>query len=59
VSRNLPERRVRFSLWDEDGRARAAVSLGDEEAAPLSAYLPQPPGTTSRLIDDLRTLVRR
>ena len=35
VSRYIPERRVRFSVWDESGTARAAVSLDDEEAARL------------------------
>jgi hypothetical protein len=59
VSRYLPERRVRFSVWDETGTARAAVSLDDEETVRLAAYLappPQPPRT--RLLDELRTLVR-
>src|SRR4029453_8821429 len=36
VSRYLPERRVRFSVWDETGTARAAVSLDDDEAARLA-----------------------
>jgi hypothetical protein len=60
VSRYLPERRVRFSVWDETGTARAAVSLDDEESAKLAAYLapPRPPVRPS-LLDELRTLVRR
>jgi hypothetical protein len=59
VSRYLPERRVRFSVWDETGEARAAVSLDDEEAARLSAYLASQPPPKPRLLDDLRALVRR
>ena len=60
VSRYVPEQRVRFSVWDETGTARAAVSLDDEEAARLASYL-SPPRTPprARLLDELRTLVRR
>ena len=39
VSRYLDERHVRFSVWDETGRAEAAVSIPDEEAERLAAYL--------------------
>jgi hypothetical protein len=59
VSRYLPERRVRFSVWDETGTARAAVSLDEDEAARLAAYLAAPPPPRQRLLDDLRALVRR
>jgi hypothetical protein len=60
VSRYLPERRVRFSVWDETGRVRAAVSLDEEEAARLAAFVaPQPPPLKERLLEDLRSLVRR
>ena len=59
VSRYLPERRVRFSIWDESGTARAAVSLEEEEAARLGAFVTPPPARTSRLLDDLRAFVRR
>ena len=59
VSRYVPERRVRFSVWDESGTARAAVSLDDEEAARLAAFVAPPPTRRSRLLDDLRALVRR
>jgi hypothetical protein len=60
VSRYLPERRVRFSVWDETGRARAAVSLDEEEAARLGAFVtPQAPSRWPRVLDDLRALVRR
>jgi hypothetical protein len=59
VSRYLPEHRVRFSVWDETGTARAAVSLDDDEAARLAAYLAPTPPLRQRLRDDLRALVRR
>lgn len=59
VSRYLPERRVRFSVWDESGTARAAVSLDEDETAKLVAYLAPPPPARTRLLDDLRALVRR
>jgi hypothetical protein len=61
VSRYLPERRVRVSVWDVTGTARAAISLDDEEAARLAAYLapPRAPGPRSSILDDLRALVRR
>jgi hypothetical protein len=59
VSRYLPERRVRFSVWDETGTARAAVSLDEDEAARLAAYLVPPAPPRQRLLDDLRALVRR
>jgi hypothetical protein len=63
VSRYLPERRVRFSVWDETGRARAAISLDEEEADRLGAFVtrrpPQRPGLRQTLLDDLRSLVGR
>ena len=59
VSRYLPERRVRFSVWDENGRARAAVSLDEEEAARLAAFVAPPPERRPSVLDDLRALVRR
>jgi hypothetical protein len=60
VSRYLPEKRVRVSVWDETGTARAAVSLDDDEAARLAAFLAPPPERARpRLLDELRTLVRR
>jgi hypothetical protein len=57
VSRYLPERRVRFSVWDETGTARAAVTLDDEEAGRLAEYL-APPARRWGLLEDLRALVR-
>ncbi|MGH3111387.1 MAG: DUF7575 domain-containing protein [Gaiellaceae bacterium] len=60
VSRYLPERRVRFSVWDETGRVRAAVSLDEEEAARLGAFVTPPaPSRWPRVLDDLRAFVRR
>jgi hypothetical protein len=59
VSRYLPERRVRFSVWDETGRVRGAVSLDDDEAARVGEFLAPPPSRRPSLLDDLRALVRR
>lgn len=59
VSRYLPERRVRFSVWDEEGVARAAVSLDEEEATRLGAFVTAHRARKSRLLDDLRALVKR
>jgi hypothetical protein len=61
VSRYLPERRVRFSVWDETGCVRAAVSLDEDEAARLGAFVtpPVPPTRRARVFEDLRALVRR
>jgi hypothetical protein len=43
VSRYLgDERHVRFSVWDERGRAVAAVSLEENEAERLRAFLATP-----------------
>jgi hypothetical protein len=59
VSRYLDERRVRFSVWDETGTARAAVSLDDVEAARLGVFVAPTRSRTATLIEDLRALVRR
>jgi hypothetical protein len=58
VSRYLPEQRVRFSVWDESGTARAAVTLDEDEAARLATYL-APAQPRPSLIRELRALVRR
>jgi hypothetical protein len=59
VSRYIPEHRVRFSIWDENGTARAAVSLDDDEAARLAEFVrPQQPGKRPSILDDLRALVK-
>lgn len=39
VSRYLDEGHVRFSVWDERGEARAAISLSPQEAERLAGYL--------------------
>jgi hypothetical protein len=59
VSRYLPERRVRFSVWDESGTARAAVSLAEEEAEKRAAFIAPAPSRGLRIVDELRALVRR
>ena len=46
VSRYTQEGHVRFSVWDESGTAEAAVSVDEEQARRLAAFLdtarPQP-----------------
>ena len=59
VSRYLPEGIVRFSVWDESGTVKAAVSLDDDEAARLADFVAAPTARKARLLDDLRALVRR
>jgi len=63
VSRYLPERRVRFSVWDESGTARAAVSVDEDEASRLAGFLAEPrmrrPSRHLSVLDELRSLVRR
>ena len=39
VSRYVHEGHVRFSVWDETGRAEAAVSIDDDEARRLGLFL--------------------
>jgi hypothetical protein len=39
VSRYLDEQHVRFSVWNEDGVAEAAVSIGEDEADRLRRFL--------------------
>jgi hypothetical protein len=50
VSRYLDEhtQQVRFSIWDADGVAQAALSLEAEEATRLSAFLALDPGKRRR-----------
>jgi hypothetical protein len=59
VSRYLPERLVRFSVWDESGTVRAAVSLDEAEASRLAEFVGKPAPPRPRLLDELRSLVRR
>ena len=59
VSRYVQQGRVRVSVWDESGTARAAVTLDEDEAARLAAFLVPPPAQRPRLLDELRALVGR
>jgi len=59
VSRYLPEQRVRVSVWDESGTARAAVTLDEGEATSLAELLAAPLERRPRLLDELRALVGR
>ncbi len=59
VSRYLPERRVRFSVWDESGVAKAAVTLDEDDAGRVAAFLTPAPHSRPSLLDELRALVRR
>jgi len=46
---------VRFSVWGDDGVAQAAVSLEDDEADRLAAFLARPrPSAHTRLLEHLR-----
>jgi hypothetical protein len=49
------EPHVRFSVWDEHGRARAAVSIDDGEAARLAAFLAptRPRSLRDRLLETI------
>ncbi len=52
VSRYVEERQVRFSVWDEKARrmrASAAVSLDEDEAARLAAFLVETQAPTEPL----------
>jgi hypothetical protein len=39
VSRYIDEGHVRFSVWDESGRAQAALSIPEQEAERLAGFL--------------------
>jgi hypothetical protein len=55
------ERHVRFSVWDEDGVAEAALSLDEAEADRLARFLLEPSGRRHRprtVWDRLGTLRR-
>jgi hypothetical protein len=57
VSRYLTEDpHVRFSVWDEDGVATAAISLEEEEAQRLARFVARPVPRSLR--DRLSALVR-
>jgi hypothetical protein len=59
VSRYVPEERVRFSVWDESGTALAAVTLDDEEAVRLAAFLTPPRPRRPSILEELRAIVGR
>jgi hypothetical protein len=52
------ERHVRFSVWNEDGVAEAAVSLGPEEARHLAAFVAHPYGAPPSRLSALVAQVR-
>jgi hypothetical protein len=54
VSRYLHEGHVRFSVWDETGRAHAAVSIPEHQAERLADFLSSPLGASA---DEAPTLV--
>jgi hypothetical protein len=57
VSRYLTDDpHVRFSVWSAEGVAEAAVSLEEDEAARLAAFL-EVPGRRPRTLDRLRALL--
>ena len=61
VSRYLRTREqephVRFSVWSERGRVEAAMSLDEDEAARLAAFL-QPPARRPRTFRELLEQIR-
>ena len=48
---------MRFSVWDESGRAEAAVSVDEREAERLARFL-GPPRPRQRTIDALLETLR-
>ena len=52
------DRQVRFSIWDEEGRATAVVGLDEREAERLAAFLrdvpPERPGLREAVTSRLR-----
>jgi len=60
VSRYLTEApHVRFSVWDAEGVAEAAVSLDEEEAARLAGFLAAPQPARPRRVDRWLSLLPR
>jgi hypothetical protein len=59
VSRYLTEEQVRFSVWNREGVAEAAVSLEEREAERLAAFLTVPERRRPRKVDRLRALLPR
>ncbi|MDQ4082203.1 MAG: zinc ribbon domain-containing protein [Actinomycetota bacterium] len=59
VSRYVDEGHVRFSVWDESGQAKAAVSLDEHETDRLTRFLGRPVRRRPSLLDQLREVARR
>ena len=60
VSRYLTEEpHVRFSVWNADGVAEAAVSLDDEEAERLAGFLAAPAPARPSAVERLLALLPR
>ena len=60
VSRYLTEEpHVRFSVWNADGVAEAAVSLDEQEAERLAGFLATPGPARSRTVERLLSLLPR
>jgi len=60
VSRYLTEEpHVRFSVWNADGVAEAAVSLDDEEAERLAGFLAAPAPARASAVERLLALLPR
>ena len=59
VSRYLEEREVRFSVWNADGVAEAAVSLEEHEAQRLAGFLTTPQLARPSALDRLLSLLPR
>jgi hypothetical protein len=53
------ERQVRFSIWDEEGRATAVVGLEDAEAARLGEFLRDVPPARPGLREAVTSRLRR
>lgn len=56
VSHYLDRHHVRFSVWDESGTAESAVSLDEDEALRLAAFLAPRPPRRSRVHELLERL---
>jgi hypothetical protein len=59
VSRYLESGLVRFSVWDETGTVRGAVSLDDEEAERLASFVGSARRLRARLVEDIRAAFSR
>ena len=60
VSRYLTEDpHVRFSVWNAEGVAEAAVSLDEAEAERLAGFVSTPPPVRPRMVERLLALLPR